>query len=181
MGVVLLFELVQVIQFGFVQALERGALVGGLGAVAGEFVEVERVQLELDGVADGLEAHGIAQVAIGDDFEVAAAHEAFAVGNGEPAGQFEAALAAPGVAHLRATDLIVLDDASALRTRRWHTYTSAAPTNSLVPTPMYSSMPRAARLPAPMARITVAAPVTISPPANSPGIDVMFVRSSTSM
>ena len=33
---------------------------------------------------------------------------------------------------------------------------------------MYSSMARAARRPAPMARITVAAPVTASPPAKTP-------------
>ena len=35
--------------------------------------------------------------------------------------------------------------------------------------------------PAPMARITVAAPVTISPPANTPGIEVMPVRSAVSI
>ena len=46
---------------------------------------------------------------------------------------------------------------------------------------MYSNIPWAARRPAPMARITVAAPVTISPPANTPGIEVMPVRSSVSM
>ena len=38
---------------------------------------------------------------------------------------------------------------------------------------MYSSIAAAARLPAPMARITVAAPVTASPPANTPSLEVM--------
>ena len=33
-------------------------------------------------------------------------------------------------------------------------------------------MPRAARRPAPMASMTVAAPVTMSPPAYTPGIEV---------
>ncbi len=46
---------------------------------------------------------------------------------------------------------------------------------------MNSSMPRAARRPAPIARITVAEPVTMSPPAKTPGTLVMPVRSSTSM
>ena len=39
----------------------------------------------------------------------------------------------------------------------------------------------AARLPAPMARITVAAPVTISPPAKTLGIDVSPVSSSVTI
>jgi hypothetical protein len=37
---------------------------------------------------------------------------------------------------------------------------------------IYLSIERAAFLPAPIARITVAAPVTVSPPANIPGIEV---------
>ena len=36
----------------------------------------------------------------------------------------------------------------------------------------YASIDRAARFPAPIARITVAAPVAISPPAKSPEIEV---------
>ena len=46
---------------------------------------------------------------------------------------------------------------------------------------MYSSMARAARRPAPMARITVAAPVTASPPAYTPSLVVCKVLSSTMM
>ncbi len=47
--------------------------------------------------------------------------------------------------------------------------------------PKYFSIPFAAFLPAPIARITVAAPVTISPPAKTPGIEVICVSGSTSM
>src|SRR5262249_25849422 len=119
-GVILLFELVKVIQLGFVEALQDGALFGGAGTGAGELVEVEGVQLELDGVADGLEAHGVAELAVADDLEVAAAEEAFAVGDGEAGGELEAAFAAPGVADLGAADLVVFHDAAALRTSRWH-------------------------------------------------------------
>ena len=46
---------------------------------------------------------------------------------------------------------------------------------------IYSSMALAAVLPAPMARMTVAAPDTASPPAYTPGIDVAAVSSSTMM
>ena len=42
----------------------------------------------------------------------------------------------------------------------------------------YSSIPFAAALPAPMARITVAAPVTASPPAYTPSLVVLPVSSS---
>ena len=47
--------------------------------------------------------------------------------------------------------------------------------------PMYSSMPFAVRRPAPIARITVAAPVTMSPPAKIPGTLVIPVFSATSI
>ena len=43
---------------------------------------------------------------------------------------------------------------------------------------MNSSIPFAAALPAPIARITVAAPVTASPPAYTPALDVAPVSSS---
>ena len=43
------------------------------------------------------------------------------------------------------------------------------------------AMPRAARRPAPMARITVAPPVTMSPPAKTPGRLVDWVASSAAM
>ena len=46
---------------------------------------------------------------------------------------------------------------------------------------MYSSIAAAALLPAPMARITVAAPVTASPPANTPSLEVMPCSSSATM
>ena len=42
----------------------------------------------------------------------------------------------------------------------------------------YSSIPFAAAFPAPMARITVAAPVTASPPANTPAFEVAPFSSS---
>ena len=45
----------------------------------------------------------------------------------------------------------------------------------------YSSIATAAFLPAPIARITVAAPVTMSPPAYTPGTDVAPVSGSASM
>ena len=45
----------------------------------------------------------------------------------------------------------------------------------------YSSIAAAARLPAPIARITVAAPVTASPPANTPSLEVMPCSSSATM
>ena len=41
-------------------------------------------------------------------------------------------------------------------------------------------MPAAARRPSPIARMTVAAPRTMSPPAKTPGMEVMPVFSSTS-
>ena len=44
---------------------------------------------------------------------------------------------------------------------------------------MYLSIAAAAFLPAPIARITVAAPVTASPPANTPGLDVAPSSSAT--
>jgi len=42
-------------------------------------------------------------------------------------------------------------------------------------------MPRAARRPAPSARITVAPPVTMSPPANTPGMLVACDTGSATM
>lgn len=42
----------------------------------------------------------------------------------------------------------------------------------------YSSMDLAAVFPAPIALITVAAPVTMSPPANTPGMDVCWFSST---
>ena len=45
----------------------------------------------------------------------------------------------------------------------------------------YSSIARAAFLPAPMARITVAAPVTMSPPAKTPSFEVRRVSGSAWM
>ena len=41
--------------------------------------------------------------------------------------------------------------------------------------------PAAARLPAPMARITVALPVTMSPPANTPLREVRWLEASAAM
>jgi len=81
----------EVVQLGFVEPFEHGALLGRASLVARQLVEVERIELELDGVADGAEAHRIAEVATGNDLELAAAHEALAIRNGEPGGQFEAA------------------------------------------------------------------------------------------
>src|SRR5262249_59208106 len=45
----------------------------------------------------------------------------------------------------------------------------------------YSSIERAARRPAAMARITVADPVTMSPAANTPGFEVRSVSASAAM
>ena len=45
----------------------------------------------------------------------------------------------------------------------------------------YASMAAAALRPAPIARMTVAPPVTMSPPAKTPGLDVRIVSGSTSM
>ena len=45
----------------------------------------------------------------------------------------------------------------------------------------YSWIPLAASLPAPIARITVAAPVTASPPANTPGLEVAPTSSVATM
>ena len=120
MRVVLLFQLVQMVELGLVEPLEHRALVGRVGLVARQFIEMEGVQLELHGVADGLEAHGIAQVAARNHFQLAAAQEALAVRDGEPGGQLETALAAPGVAHLGAADLVFFQNLVALRTRGWH-------------------------------------------------------------
>ena len=47
--------------------------------------------------------------------------------------------------------------------------------------PMYCNMARAALRPAPMARMTVAPPVTMSPPAKTPGMLVICVSGLTSM
>jgi len=49
------------------------------------------------------------------------------------------------------------------------------------PVVKYSWIDLAARLPAPMARITVALPVTMSPPANTPLQDVRWVMGSAWM
>src|ERR1035441_8653843 len=183
--VILLFQLVEVIEFGFVKAFEHGALVGRLGFVARQLIEMERVQLKLHGVADGLEAHGVAQVASGNQLQLAAAHETLAIGNSEPAGQFETALAPPGVTDLRAADLVFFQNRVALRTSGWHVYTLPTVVSccgaSGLRMPRNSSIPLAARLPAPIARITVAAPVTMSPPAKTPGRDVMPLCSSITM
>src|SRR4051794_23727734 len=108
------------IELGLVQPFEDGTLLGVCRLVAGQFVKVERVQLELYGVADGLEAHRIAQLAILDQLQLTAAKEALSVRNGETARQFETALATPGVADLRAADFILFDNAAAFRTRGRH-------------------------------------------------------------
>ena len=97
-GVVLLFELVQMVQLRFVQPLQRRPLLRCLRAIPRQLIEVERIQLELHGFADGLKAHRIAQVAFLNHLQVAAAQETLPVWHRDPAGQLEAALAAPGVA-----------------------------------------------------------------------------------
>ena len=116
MGVILLLQFVQVVQLGFEEPLEHGALLGRVGLVARQLVEVEGIQLELHGVADGAEAHGVAQVAARDHLQFAAAQEALAVRDGEAGGELETALAAPGVADLGAADLVFFHDPAALRT-----------------------------------------------------------------
>src|ERR1043166_2792232 len=130
MRVILLFQLVQVVELGFVEPLEHGTLIRRSRAIACQLVKVERIELELDGVADGLEAHRIAELAVLDYLQIAAAHEAFSIRHGEAAGELEAALAPPGVAHLRAADLVVFDDGSAFRTGRRHIRRSPAPARS---------------------------------------------------
>src|SRR5271157_581512 len=146
---VLLLELVEMVQLGLVKTFKHRALLGRVGLVAGQLVEVERIELELHGVADGAEAHGVAQVASGDDLQLAAAHEALAVGNGEASGEFEATLAAPGIAHLRAADLVFFQDSVALRTRGWHIKRS--PRSRLTCTLTWRAR-RACRLPWPGSR-----------------------------
>jgi hypothetical protein len=122
MRVVFLLQFVEVVQFGLVKPLEHRALVGSGRPSARQLIKVEGIQLELHGIANGLEAHGVAHIALRDYFQVAAAHEALAVRDGEPAGEFEAALATPGVTHLGATDFVFFQNAAALGTRGWHTY-----------------------------------------------------------
>src|SRR6266542_6606278 len=51
-GVIFLLELMEVIQFGFVEPLEYGPMFGAVCPVAGKLVEVERIEFELNGVAD---------------------------------------------------------------------------------------------------------------------------------
>jgi len=58
---------------------------------------------------------------------------------------------------------------------------SGAAGSSCGASPIYCSIPWAARRPAPIARITVADPVTMSPPANTPGTEDMPVFSSISI
>src|SRR3954452_22851268 len=101
------------IELGFVQPFQDGALIWVRRLVSRQFVEVKRVQLELYGVANRLEAHGIAQLAVLDQLQLAPAKKALSVRNGETAGQFETALATPGVADLRAADFILFHDAAA--------------------------------------------------------------------
>src|ERR1022692_1734798 len=120
MRVVFFLQLVQVIELGFVEALRHRTLLRRACLIARQLVEVERVQLELHGLADGAEAHGIAQVAIGDHLQIAAAQEALPVRHGESAGELEAALASPGVAHLGAADFVFLNHRAAFWTSRWH-------------------------------------------------------------
>src|ERR1039458_8582606 len=120
MRMVFFLQLVQVIQLSFVEPLQHRALLRRARLIARQLVEVERVQLELHGLADGAEAHGIAQVAIGDHLQIAAAQEALSVGHGESAGELEAALASPGVTHLGAADFVFFDYGAAFWTSRWH-------------------------------------------------------------
>src|ERR1035441_3344356 len=160
----------QVVQLGLVEAFQHQAMLRLGGVLTRQLVKVERVQLELHGVAYGVQPHRIAQFAALHHGQIAAAQETLAIRQRESGGELVALLAFPGVADLRAADLVLVQYAMTLGTGRWH-YT----------TPIYSNMPWAARRPAPMARMTVAAPVTISPPANTPGMDVMPVRSSVSM
>src|ERR1019366_4586528 len=120
MRVVFFLQLVEVIQLGLIEPLQHRALLRRARFIARQLVEVERVQLELHGLADGAEAHGIAQVAIGDHLQIAAAQEALPVWHGESAGELEAALASPGVAHLGAADFVFLNHRAAFWTSRWH-------------------------------------------------------------
>src|ERR1035437_1252881 len=118
--VVFFFQLVKVIQFGVVEPLEHRALLRRARLIARQLVKVERVQLELHGIADGPETHGIAQVAIRNHLQIAAAQEALPVGNGESTGELEAALASPGVAHLGTADFVFFNHRAAFWTSRWH-------------------------------------------------------------
>src|ERR1039458_8822151 len=97
-----------------------GSRIRRIDIAARQLVEVERVQLELHGLADGPEPHGVAQVAIADHFQIAAAQEALPVRHGESAGELEAALASPGVAHLGAADFVFFNHRAAFWTSRWH-------------------------------------------------------------
>src|ERR1022692_623591 len=187
-GMILFAQLVQVVQFGLVEALQHQAVLRFGGPFARQLVKVEGVQLELHGIADGVQPHRVAQLAAFHHGQIAPAQETLAIGQRESGRELVALFAFPGVADLCAADLVLVQYAMTLGTgRRHYTLPIGVPTGipsgsgSAAATPMYSSMPWPARRPAPMARITVAAPVTMSPPANTPGMEVMPVRSSVSM
>ncbi|QDV42420.1 hypothetical protein Enr13x_22670 [Stieleria neptunia] len=59
--------------------------------------------------------------------------------------------------------------------------TRGVPNDYHCPVSRYSCIDRAATRPAPMAKMTVAAPLTISPPANTPRLLVRDVSSSATM
>src|SRR5580700_7075129 len=106
------------VEFGFVEALQDQAMLRFDGPLARQLIKIERVQLELHGVADGAEAHGVAQLAAFHLGQIAAAEEALAVRQGESGTELVALFAFPGVADLRAADLVLVQYAMTLGTGR---------------------------------------------------------------
>src|SRR5579863_3359823 len=138
------------VELGLVQPLQHQAMLRLDRLLACQLIKVERVQLELDGIPDGAQAHGFAELAALHHGQVAAAHKALAIRQRESRGELMTLPAFPGVADLRAADLVLIQHAMTFGTRRRH-YRLLMATGSAAVTPIYSSMPWAARRPAPMA------------------------------
>jgi hypothetical protein len=115
-----LLYLMQMIEFHLEHALEHRAGVRLGSPVARHFVELKRIQLELDGVTDRAEAQGVAQIALFHHFQVPAAKVASPIRKRQPLRELMAARALPRVAHLRAADLVFFQNRAALRASRWH-------------------------------------------------------------
>ena len=172
---------------------------GILGVARGALVEGKAAELDLEGLADRFHRLVVLDRAAVEHLELALAVRAHAVGKGEAFAHLAAVLAAPAQLDARAADVGLLVFEGTLATRadahdcgsRWTLGLAAGADRpwaarrrrrrpaviGQVRLPPASQAPiaRAARRPAPMARITVAPPVTMSPPANTPGTLVACV------
>jgi hypothetical protein len=172
----------------------------GLGRVAGgALVERQPAELDLEGHPDRIQGPLVLDRAALEQLEPAFAVRAHAVREREPLAHLAAAAAAPAQLDTGTADVgFVAFDRTAAPRAHIHdgraslgaagvdggtkaSMSACVIGQACLPPCSHAPIAFAARRPAPIARITVAPPVTMSPPANTPGRLVAWVAVSATM